>query len=108
MLAGNLGCEAPGGRCRLIVVVPDSSAVRVFAEVIREEAWLLAHYVNQVIVTKIDLFLATHAKERSMTVNQFSHNRPYTAYYRRKSARRGHLRRIDNSKVKRLYVAYKT
>ena len=54
----------------LVVLVPDSSAARVFSPRIREEAWLLAPYVDQEIVTKTDPFLATLAKKRSMTVNE--------------------------------------
>lgn len=68
--AENCGCEAPGGRCPLVVVVPDSSAARVFAPRSQEKAWLLAPFVGQEIITKTDLFLATLAKKRPMTVNE--------------------------------------
>lgn len=51
-----------------VMVVPDSSAIRVFDPRIWEEAWLLAPYVDQDIVAKQDAFIGTLAKERSMTV----------------------------------------
>jgi hypothetical protein len=57
-----------------VVVIPDSSATRVFAPGTWEEAWLLAPYVDQGIVAKTDLFLSTLAKERSMTVKDLEAN----------------------------------
>lgn len=51
-----------------VVVIPDSSAARVFAPGTWEEAWLLAPYVDQEIVAKTDKFLSSLAKGRSMTV----------------------------------------
>lgn len=51
-----------------VVVIPDSSAARVFAPGTLEEAWLLAPYVDQEVIAKTDLFLSTLAKRRSMTV----------------------------------------
>jgi hypothetical protein len=52
----------------LVMVIPDSSAIRVFDPGSGEEASLLAPYVDQDIVAKQNAFLGTLAKECSMTV----------------------------------------
>ena len=55
-------------RAPVVVVIPDSSAARVFAHGNWDEAWLLAPYIDQEIVATANLFLTNLASEQSMKV----------------------------------------